>query len=106
MSRNKSRTLFFASVAALLVVVGLLAFGEEARHGRYHLDGGRGWDLPAPTSVDFAHVQFHPVIRPKVTTVVGRNIQPTTERALPTEVSSLQLATSTISVKRRPPPEL
>lgn len=46
----------------LLVIVCLLSFGEQARHGRYHLDGGRGWDLPPATSLDISHIQlYHPI---------------------------------------------
>ncbi|MGH9357278.1 MAG: hypothetical protein ACRD10_14220 [Terriglobia bacterium] len=94
------------AVAGLLVVVGLLAFGEQARHGRYHLDGGRGWDLPAPTSIDVGHVQFHPIIRPNISVVIDHNASPVADRVLPAEISSLQVVKSTIGVKRRPPPEI
>lgn len=39
----------------LLFIVGLLAYGEACRHGQYHLDGGRGWDLPQTSVLDAGH---------------------------------------------------
>jgi hypothetical protein len=42
----------------MFMVVGLLAFGEMVRRGRYHLDGGRGWDLPQACSLDMSHVRL------------------------------------------------
>ncbi len=44
--------------AAMFMVVGLLAFGEMVRQGHYHLDGGRGWDLPQTSSLDMSHVRL------------------------------------------------
>jgi len=105
-SWKQSRIVFFAGVAALLVIVGLLAFGEEARQGRYHLDGGRGWDLPTASSIDVSPVHFYPAIRPKISIVVDRNTISTADRVLPSEVHIPRFVTSTIAVKRRPPPEV
>lgn len=44
----------------------MLAFGEQARHGHYHLDGGRGWDLPPATSLDTGHAQLYHPIAPRM----------------------------------------
>lgn len=46
--------------ALMFMIVGLLAFGEMARRGHYHLDGGRGWDLPQASSLDMSHVRVPP----------------------------------------------
>ncbi|MGH9326042.1 MAG: hypothetical protein ACRD2B_05060 [Terriglobia bacterium] len=62
MRRKEYGHLLVVTASALLVIVGLLAFGEQARRGHYHLDGGRGWDLPPATSLDAGHIQlYHPV---------------------------------------------
>ncbi|MGH9344719.1 MAG: hypothetical protein ACRD19_13280, partial [Terriglobia bacterium] len=59
MSWIKSRRFLFVGALALFVVVGLMSFGECARQGHYHLDGGHGWDLPANASVDAGHTYLH-----------------------------------------------
>jgi hypothetical protein len=44
-----------SAALALLFVVGLLACGELFKQGGYHLDGGRGWDLPKSSQLDSSH---------------------------------------------------
>jgi hypothetical protein len=60
----RSSPLLFAGAATLLLMVGLMSFGERARQFHYHIDGGRGWDLPPSLSFDTGHAQVHIVVEP------------------------------------------
>ena len=52
---SQFRNLISSAALALLFVVGLLACGELFKRGSYHLDGGRGWDLPQSSQLDSSH---------------------------------------------------
>ncbi|HEV2418793.1 MAG TPA: hypothetical protein VGX94_13410 [Terriglobia bacterium] len=100
----KSRRFLFAGAIGILVVVALMSFGERARHGHYHFDGGRGWDSPPSASLDAGHAQLHFVIRPHATIVLDRG--ETTEcLILPIEVPTPQAATLRGWFRLRPPPQ-
>jgi hypothetical protein len=100
----KSKKAVLFGTSGLLVVVCLLAFGEKARSGHYHLDGGRGWDLPAATALDAGHVQLTSPVSPAVFIWVDRNV---TATPAPVTFSSIPFPKSFISLiwfRLRAPP--
>ena len=85
---------------SLLVIVSILAFGEQARRCRYHFDGGRGWDLPQASSKDLSrprlrHLCIGPVAvvaQPMLPDSVGLLVSlPRLSAVLHTPVSSRHL---------------
>jgi hypothetical protein len=102
---RSSRLITVGSTGLLIVIVGLLAFGEMARRGRYHLDGGRGWDLPAPVSVDTGHSQLPSVRLPHVVVEVVQHLF-VAESLVPLIVSPFSNQdTAWVWLGLRPPPQ-
>lgn len=102
---KKSRRLLFVGASTLLVIVGLLAFGEQARHGHYHLDGGRGWDLPPATSLDAGHFHVQHAINPKIILLFNQNEGAPVAFVLPLETPLFKRTTPLIWFRLRPPPQ-
>jgi hypothetical protein len=101
----KSKGLLLFGAGALVVIVGLLAFGEQAQHGEYHLDGGRGWDLPSVTALDAGHVRLCHVMRPRIVITLEQR-EGATEAFVPAlEVPLPRPAQSLAWFKWLPPPQ-
>lgn len=89
----------------MLIIVVLMSFGERARHGHYHFDGGRGWDFAPNASLDAGHAQLHFVIRPREVAAPER-----IETAVALHVSPLESSLPRLTLIRgwwhlRPPPQ-
>jgi hypothetical protein len=102
----RSRQFLLVSASALLVVVGLLAFGEQAqaRRGHYHLDGGRGWGLPSAVSLDASHAQPRQPLQSKLVVTFDRSEDITETFIYLSEASLPQNLTPLIWFRLRPPP--
>lgn len=84
--RKPANPYFIITASTLLVVVCLLAFGEQARHGRYHLDGGRGWDLPAASAFDAGHIQLSRPVAPQLVTLKAADEVPRSHTVIATKI--------------------
>lgn len=89
----------------MLVVVALMSFGERARHGHYHFDGGRGWDFAPNASLDAGHAQLHVAILPRATVTLER-CETTLCFILPIKVVAQKSAILRGAFRLRPPPQV
>lgn len=106
MSWIKSRRFLYVGAFALFVVVGLMSFGECARHGHYHLDGGRGWDLPANASLDAGHTYLSAAVCPLAAVRLGCDITAVHGLVLPFEAPAREFSTLRVWFRLRPPPQV
>ncbi len=89
----------------MLVIVALLSFGEMARRGHYHLDHGRGWDLPAPVSLDWAYPQLASARIPPVVIDVVQRLRAKEHLAVLPQARPSALEAPWVWLGLRPPPE-
>lgn len=89
----------------MLIVVALMSFGERARQGHYHFDGGRSWDFAPNASLDAGHAQLHFAIRPREVIVPDRVDTALTPHILPLEIPLPHLTLIRGWWRLRPPPE-
>lgn len=102
----RSKGFLLVSASVLLVVVGLLAFGEQAqaRRGHYHLDGGRGWGLPSAVSLDASHVQPRQPLQSKLVITFDQSEGIAETFIHLSEASLPQSLTPLVWFRLRPPP--
>jgi hypothetical protein len=107
MSRQlRSNRFLVVGACGLLIIVGLLSFGEMVRRGHYHLDGSRGWDLPAPVSLDAGHFQLPSVPVPQIVLRVVQHLNPSERLVALSEIPSFIPDTPWVWLGLRPPPQV
>ncbi|MGH9452265.1 MAG: hypothetical protein ACRD11_17290 [Terriglobia bacterium] len=105
MKRIRPRRFLLIGACALLVIVGLMSFGEFARRGHYHLDHARGWDLPATASLDVSHIHLPVLVRPRAAVTFDREGTAVHTFVLPFEAPARESATLRVWFRLRPPPQ-
>lgn len=104
MGKIKSSRFLFAAAIGMLVVVALMSFGERARQGHYHFDGGRSWDFAPNASLDAGHAQLHVAIQPRAAVTVDRG-EATLCFILPIKAVVPQSTILRGGLRLRPPPQ-
>jgi hypothetical protein len=102
---HKSNRLVGVGAYALVVIVALISFGEMVRRGDLHLDHGRGFDLPAPVSLDSAHPQLSTARLPRIATNVVQHAVSIERFAVLPKVHPVIVDAAWLWLGLRPPPQ-